>query len=99
MRKKGNKYMNATRKRHDNGYVTRTAAAEKRWGHDGLIWRMLATHPKGLWYARRASATDTADHAHRQIAVSLHRLAVASILCSLPPSSSTCTDTLPPRDR
>jgi hypothetical protein len=28
MRTKGNKYMNGTRKRHDNGYVPRTAAAE-----------------------------------------------------------------------
>jgi hypothetical protein len=48
MRTKGNKYMNATRKRYDNGYVPRTAAAEKNWRRDGLIWRTLATHPKGL---------------------------------------------------
>jgi hypothetical protein len=46
MRTKGNKYMNGTRKRHDDGYVPRTAAVEKRWEGHRLIWWTLATHPR-----------------------------------------------------
>jgi hypothetical protein len=50
MRKTGNKSLNATLgiSLGCKGYVQRTLRKEKNWERDVLIWRTLATHPKGL---------------------------------------------------
>jgi hypothetical protein len=46
-----NKYMNAVpsfRRKPNQLKPERTVRLEKNWQRDGLIWRTLATHPKGL---------------------------------------------------
>jgi hypothetical protein len=46
-----NKYMNPVpsfRRKPNQPKPERTAAAEKNWQRDGMIWRTLATQSKGL---------------------------------------------------
>jgi hypothetical protein len=47
MRTTGNRFLNAGRNQYSDHRV-RTVRLEKNWQRDGLIWRTLATHPKGL---------------------------------------------------
>jgi hypothetical protein len=46
--KGSNRYLNAGAKYLTKSYEPRTLRKEKNWERHGLIWRTLATHPKGL---------------------------------------------------